>query len=98
MKALHRKINSTSENRKHKRQYRTFPHLKVAKMWEQGKTIATIADQSGAFTRTTPNILIALSATFCTGCTDGAGQIVKLPHRVSPATVRKSRLAGLRAA
>ena len=78
---------------------RPFPQLKIAKLWEQGKTIAAIARAIGRIDKNNPkdpyhtmrNCLYRMHK----GYVDASGRTVKLPHRVSAATVRASCQAGL---
>ena len=81
---------------------RRFPYHRVARMWEQGKTISTIAYAIGCVDQKNPkdrfhslrNLLYRMHK----GYKDKSGRIVKLPHRVSKATLIAARRAGLRAA
>jgi len=82
--------------------YRPFPYLRVARMWGQGKKISAIARAINRVDKHNPgdpyhslrNFLYRMHK----GYTNRKGKVVKLPHRVSKATVRRSRKAGLRAA
>jgi hypothetical protein len=84
-----------------KRQYKKFPYAHVAKMWEKGMTIARIARAIDRVDKDNPsdpyhslrNFLYRMHK----GYTNGKGRLVKLPHRVSKATLRAARKAGLRA-
>ena len=99
----HRTANPKVQRSKGRKrcQYRRFPYLKVAKLWAQGKTIAQIAsrikrvDQNNLSDpyHSLRNLLHRMHK----GYRNHNGQIVKLPHRVSKATVRAARKAGLRA-
>lgn len=96
---LHSKVKARGSK---KRAYRPFPYTRVARMWSAGKTIAAIAQAIGRVDKNNPkdpfhtmrNCLYRMHK----GYVSTTGRIVKLPHRVSPATVRASRKAGLLAA
>lgn len=82
--------------------YRPFPYLKVAKMWQQGKKISAIAHAINRVDKDNPNndqyhSLRNFLRLMHAGYLNGNGRVVKLPHRISKDTVRKSRKAGLRA-
>ena len=70
-------------------------------MWSAGKTIAVIARAIGRVDKNNPkdpfhtmrNCLYRMHK----GYVNETGRIIKLPHRVSRASVRASRKAGLRA-
>ena len=76
----------------------SFPYAKVAKMWEWGKTIATIAHSIGRVDNDNPkdqyhslrNFLMRMHK----GYSDGKGKLVTLPYRVSKKTVQRARKAG----
>jgi hypothetical protein len=86
---------------KQRRKYRPFPYERVARMWEKGMTIARIAvaiDRVDKDNLRDPyhslrNFLYRMHK----GYDNGKGRVVKLPHRVSKATLRRARRAGLRA-
>jgi hypothetical protein len=90
----------TSRGRK-RRQYRPFPYERVAKMWTKGMTLARIAVAIDRVDKDNPQDPYHSLRNFLhrmhRGYPNGKGRIVKLPHRVSQATVRASRKAGLRA-
>jgi hypothetical protein len=81
--------------------YRPFPYERVAKMWQKGVTIARIARAIDRVDKDNPNDPYhSLRNFLCRmhkGYTNGKGRVVKLPHRVSKASLRASRRAGLRA-
>src|SRR5438477_6818057 len=71
-------------------QYRTFPYLKVAKMWEKGMTIGRIAratkrvdkeNANGDLYHSLRNFLYRMHTH---GYRDANGRLVRLPYRVSP--------------
>lgn len=70
-------------------------------MWEQDKTIATIAHTIGYIDKDNPkdpyhslrNFLYRMHK----GYKDKNGDIVKLPHRISKSTLRAAKAAGLQA-
>lgn len=84
-----------------RKQRQSFPYARVAKMWDQGKTIATIAHAIGRIDKDNPkdpyhslrNFLYRMHK----GYQNGDGKTVKLPHRVSQATIRAARKAGFQA-
>src|SRR5579864_3354891 len=85
-----------------KRAYRPFPYARIAKMWSARKTIAQIARAIGRFDEKYPTRSLH-AVRDCLrrmhkGYVDARGRLVKLPHRVSPATVRACRKAGFSAA
>ena len=86
---------------KKRRKYRPFPYERVAKMWEKGMTIARIALAIDRVDKDNPRDPYHSLRNFLSrmhkGYTNGKGRIVKLPHRVSKATLRRARKAGLRA-
>jgi hypothetical protein len=84
---------------KARRKQRTpFPYAKVARMWDSGKTIKTIANSIGLIDRDNKkdpyhslrNFLYRMHK----GYKNGNGEIVKLPHRVPQSTVRAARKVG----
>jgi|SRR5579864_4975093 len=84
------------------RQYRKFPLDRIAQMWSAKKTIAQIAHAIGRFDEKNPKHSLH-AVRDCLrrmhkGYVDARGRLVKLPHRVSPATVRACRKAGFSAA
>ena len=84
------------------RQRREFPIDRIARMWSAKKTIAQIARAIGRFDEKNP-IRSLHAVRDCLrrmhkGYVDSRGRLVKLPHRVSPGTVRACRKAGLSAA
>jgi hypothetical protein len=88
-------------NRQRRREYRSFPYQRVAKMWKRGMTIAQIARAVNRVDKNNPNDPFHSLRNFLyrmhKGYTNGNGRIVKLPHRVSKAALRAARKAGLRA-
>lgn len=85
-----------------KRAYRPFPYARIATMWSANKTIAQIARGIGRFEKKNPKRSLH-AVRDCLrrmhkGYVDARGRLVKLPHRVSPATVRACRKAGFSAA
>lgn len=84
------------------RRYRKFPLNRIAKLWSAKKTIAQITRAIGRFD--TKNPVRSLHAVrdclrrMHNGYVDARGNLVKLPHRVSPKTVRACRKAGYMAA
>lgn len=95
-----RKSRIKSRNGGRSRHYRKFPFERIAKMWLRGKTIAAIAKAIGRIDKnpkdpyhTMRNCLYRMHK----GYRNSGGRMVKLPHRVSPATIRASRKAGLSA-
>jgi len=80
---------------------RLFPRAKIAKLWAERKTIATIARAIGRVDNDNPkdpyhslrNCLHRMHK----GYRDQQGVVVKLPHRVPKSTLRAARKAGLRA-
>jgi hypothetical protein len=84
------------------RAYRPFPYGRIARMWSAKKTIAQIARGIGRFDKKNPtrslHDLRDCLRRMHKGYVDARGQLVKLPHRVSPATVRACRKAGSLAA
>lgn len=84
------------------RAYRPFPYARIARMWSAKKTIAQIARAIGRFDKKNPKRSLH-AVRDCLrrmhkGYVDARGHLVKLPHRVSPATVRACRKAGLQVA
>jgi hypothetical protein len=80
-----------------------FPYWRVAKLWERGKTIAEIAKATGRIDKgredgdqyhSLRNFLYRMHSV---GYTNAQGELVKLPYRVSKATVRLSSKAGKKA-
>jgi hypothetical protein len=76
-----------------------FPYLRVAKLWQRGKTIAQIAKAVGRIDRrrddgdqyhSLRNFLRIMHAK---GYKSADGEVVRLPYRVSRATVIRSRSA-----
>jgi len=96
---LHSKVKV---RRTKKRAYRPFPYTRIAKMRSDGKTIAQIARAIGRFDEKNPtrslHDLRDCLRRMHRGYVDARGRLVKLPHRVSPATVRACRKAGSLAA
>ena len=94
-------VRQARAHRSAKKARRKFPYEKVAKMWEQGKTIATIAHTIGYIDKDNPkdpyhslrNFLYRMHK----GYKDKNGNIVKLPHRISKSTLRAAKRAGLQA-
>jgi hypothetical protein len=94
-----RKVNGKSGS---SRRYRKFPLERIALMWSAKKTIAQIARAIGRFDEKYPTRSLH-AVRDCLrrmhkGYVDARGRLVKLPHRVSPATVRACRKAGFSAA
>jgi hypothetical protein len=85
-----------------KRAYRTFPYTRIAQMWSAKKTIAQIARAIGRFDEKYParslHAVRDCLRRMHKGYLDARGRLVKLPHRISPATVRACRKAGFSAA
>jgi hypothetical protein len=78
---------------------RPFPHEQVAKLWAQEKTIPEIAkaiDRVGKGDDKFHALRIFLSKMH-KGYRDAEGNIVKLPYRVSPKTVKLATKAGEKA-
>jgi len=76
-----------------------FPYLKVAELWEKGKTISEIAKAIGRTDKrredgdqyhSLRNFLRRMHAI---GYTNAQGELTKLPYRVSRATVRRAKAA-----
>lgn len=74
-----------------------FPYLRVATLWQRGKTIAQIAKAVGRIDRgredgdqyhSLRNFLRIMHAK---GYRNSQGEVVKLPYRVPRATVRRSK-------
>ena len=85
-----------------KRAYRPFPYARIARMWSAKKTIAQIARAIGRFDNKNPKRSLH-AVRDCLrrmhyGYVDARGRLVKLPHRVSQATVQACRKAGFSAA
>lgn len=80
------------------KQRKPFPYGRVERMWEQNKTIAQIAHAIGRVDKdnlkdpypSVRNFLYRMHK----GRRNEDGNIVKLPHRIGPSTVKKSRVAG----
>ena len=86
----------------HKRKYRPFPYVTIARMWSAGKTIAAIARAIGRVDKNNPkdpyhSLRNCLYRMHTFGYRNRTGHLVRLPHRVSAKTVRAARKAGLRA-
>jgi hypothetical protein len=94
-------VRASRRKRGSKRQYKKFPYERVAKMWAMGMTIARIALAIDRVDKDNPRDPYHSLRNFLSrmhkGYTNGKGRVVKLPHRVSKATLRASRKAGLRA-
>lgn len=95
-------VKSAVRQAKHRRKQRhPFPYARVAKMWDAGKSIATIAHTLGRVDKDNPkdpyhslrNFLCRMHK----GYRNGNGNLVKLPHRVSRSTVKAAQRAGKRA-
>lgn len=85
-----------------KRAYRPFPLDRIARMWSAKKTIAQITRAIGRFDKKNP-VRSLHAVRDCLrrmhmGYVNERGRLVKLPHRVAPATVRACRKAGFLAA
>ena len=85
-----------------KRQYKSFPYEKVARMWGAGKSIAQIGHAikrvdedrpTGDLYHSLRNFLYRMHR----GYKNRNGRTVRLRYRVSQRTVRAARKAGLRA-
>jgi hypothetical protein len=77
---------------------KTFPYLKVAKLWTEGKTIAQIATairridkgrDDGDRYHSLRNFLRRMHI----GYPNEHGVITKLPYRISRSTLRRSKIA-----
>jgi len=96
-----RTITSHARKLQPPRQYTRFPYARVAKMWEQGRTISQIAHAIKRVDEQNPkdphhslrNFLHRMHK----GYVDNKGRLVRLPYRVSPKLVRAGKQAGLRA-
>jgi hypothetical protein len=79
-----------------------FPHLKIARMWAQGKSIAVIAHSINRMNsknlKDPYHALRNCLRLMHMGYRNSQGKLVKLPYRVSQKRVRASRIAGFRAA
>jgi hypothetical protein len=97
---VNKKTKSAVHAGKRRRQRRPFPYGRVERMWEQNKTIAQIAHATGRVDKnnlkdpyhSVRNFLYRMHK----GYRNGDGKIVRLSHRVSPFTLKKSRVAGLK--
>jgi len=87
---------------KFRKERKSFPYVRAARLWAQGKTIAVIAKRLGRVDTNNPgdpyhqlrNFLRRMHA----GYRDARGRTVRLPYRVSSHTVKLSRKAGLQGA
>lgn len=83
-----------------RKQRRPFPYPRVERMWEQGKTIKQIAHAIGLIDKHNPKDPYHSLRNFLhrmhKGYRNGNGKMVKLPHRISVATTRAARKAGLK--
>jgi hypothetical protein len=98
LRVTHRKPQQSYGKRT---RFHPFPYGRVANMWKKGWTIARIARAIDRVDKDNPkdpyhslrNFLYRMHK----GYVDERGRTVMLPHRVSKATVRAARRAGLRA-
>jgi hypothetical protein len=85
-----------------RKQRRPFPYARLARLWEQKKTIAQIAHAIGRVDKENPkdpyhslrNFMYQLRKHAYRG---ENGEILKLPYHVRTSTRKAARLAGLRA-
>jgi len=101
-KSMRTKKSKVKAKRGKRCQYRPFPYLKVARMWQKRMSISQIAHAINRVDKGNPNDPFHSLRNFLrrmhAGYVNEKGRVVKLPHRVSPSTVRAARKAGLRAA
>ena len=76
---------------------RPFPYARVAKLWNQGKTIAQIAKAIGRYNDKSADpchslrvVLTRMHKVY----RSPDGKLVKLPHRISRKTLKLAKLAG----
>jgi hypothetical protein len=99
-KAKRKATKTTKPAVKKPMQRREFPYQRVLKMWKAGKTIKIIARAVGRFQKDADDPLHGFRVNL-TRFHKGVklnGRLVKLPHRVSKASLKRSRKAGKKAA
>lgn len=94
-------MGAKSRRRAARKQREAFPYERVARLWDQGKTIAHIASATGRIDRHDPNgdpfhsLRNFLYRMHTHGYQNSEGKTVKLPYRVPRSAVRASRKAGI---
>lgn len=97
------RMSNSGRDRVSKREYKTFPYQRVARMWRAGKSIAQIGQAIGRVDKESPtgdlyhSLRNFLYRMHNRGYKNKGGRLVRLPYRVSKRTVRAARKAGLRA-
>lgn len=91
----------TLKKKVRKAKRRPFPYTRVAKLWQKGKTIMDIAKRIGRYDEKAADPLHSMRVflhRMHRGFRNSEGKLVKLPHRVSKASLKLSRRAGKKAA
>ena|SRR5579863_9670994 len=97
------RMSNSGHKRASKRQYKTFPYERVARMWDAGKSIAQIGHAIGRVDKDSAtgdlyhSLRNFLYRMHNRGYKTKSGRLVRLPYRVSKRTIRAARKAGLRA-